>query len=72
MKLCKDCKFHRKQWISYVFFFDNSGNIDKCVRPNMKMNPINGKSEETFCFVERQNRYTTDVCGPKAKYFEPK
>ena len=63
-KLCKDCKFYKKQGYGGSTF-------DECLRPDLKkeINPINGQERMNFCYFER---IWSDRCGDEARYFQPK
>lgn len=69
-KLCKDCKYYKKDWVSHLFFiFCYRGQFDKCLR---EVDPVTDKKIVNFCSIERKDWYPLPTCGPEAKYFEPK
>jgi len=69
-KLCKDCRFYKKDWVSHLFpFFGYRGEFDKCLRV---VDPVTGRKQADFCSIERRDYYPLPTCGPEAKYFEPK
>jgi len=69
-KLCKDCKYYKKDWVSHLFpIFGYRGEFDKCQR---LVNPVTGEKTKDFCSIERRDYFPLPTCGPEAKYFEPK
>jgi hypothetical protein len=71
-KLCKDCKYHKKDWISHTFpFFGAKGYFDEC-RREKNDNLVVGGGRTTFCEIERRDYYSLDVCGVEGKYWEAK
>jgi hypothetical protein len=69
-KLCKDCKYYKKDWVSHLFpIFGYRGEFDTCQR---LVNPVTGRKQVDFCSIERRYYYPFPTCGPEAKYFEPK
>jgi hypothetical protein len=82
MKLCKDCKHYKKDWISHTFpFFGAKGYFDECRREKndnlvvgggQTTNLVVGGRQTTFCEIERRNYSALDVCGVKGKYWEAK
>ena len=69
-KLCKDCKYYKKDWVFHLFsFLGYRGEFDRCQR---LVNPVTGEKEQDFCSIERKDWYPLPTCGPEARYFEPK
>jgi hypothetical protein len=66
MKLCKDCKWCRKDGVNLVY--ERTNHADTCIRPN-NINPVTGKSNNYSCRYERIHTY---LCGKEAKYWEAK
>jgi len=64
MNYCKDCKHCVPARIVFIRFSE----FDKC---RHTLDPVSGKVKH-FCEIERKNWGLLDVCGPDAKYFEPK
>ena len=71
MKLCKDCKFYRKDWIAHIL--GRTHTYDTCACPDTTKNPVTG-NENRFCDMLRAKRWEKldHSCGPEAKYFEAK
>jgi len=71
MKLCKDCKYYRKSWISHIFGYGHQH--DTCTSPNTSSNLVTG-SEARFCDMLRAKCWETldYSCGPDGKYWEAK
>ena len=70
-KLCKDCKWYRKDWIEHIFFRNNG--LDMCACPNTTSDLVTGRKKR-FCDMLRAH-YWQDLdfsCGPDARFFEPK
>jgi len=45
-KLCKDCKYYKKDWVSHLFpIFGYRGEFDKCQR---LVNPVTGERQKIF------------------------
>ena len=70
-KLCKDCKYYRKDWLSHLFGYGNLH--DTCVSPNTSHNLVTG-NESRFCDMLRSNRWEIldYYCGPDGKFWEAK
>lgn len=66
-KLCKDCKYYKKDWIKHIFCDD--GRFNKCNHPLFSRNLVTGTTRRDYC---ESLRGSYRVCGPGAKYFEPK
>lgn len=68
-KLCKDCKYYRKSWISHIFGYGNLH--DTCVSPHTSANLVTGK-EPRFCDMLRAKCWESFdySCGPDGKYWE--
>lgn len=69
VKLCKDCKFFKKDWASPF-----TGRFAKCKRTDtVKDNLITGRGvvieKRQYCSIEREYE---SLCGPAARYFEEK
>jgi hypothetical protein len=71
IKLCKDCKYYRKDWISHIL--ERTHRYDTCACPHTSQNPVTG-NENMFCDMLRAKRWEKldHSCGPEAKYFEAK
>lgn len=63
MKLCKDCKFHRRNYIFYLFRCEE---LDKCAHPRL-IDLVNGIAVE-ICATQRNHH----PCGPEGKLWEAK
>jgi hypothetical protein len=70
-KLCKDCKYYRKDWFSHLFGMGHRH--DTCVSPNTSENLVTG-NESRFCDMLRANcwKELDYSCGPDGRFFEPK
>ena len=71
IKLCKDCKYYRKDWFAHFF---GMGHIhDTCTCPNTSQNPVTG-NENRFCDMLRAERWENPEwsCGPDGRYWEAK
>lgn len=68
MKLCKDCKFYKRDLMTWY-----TGRFAKCTRKNeVKPNLVTGHGVcddalNTYCSIEREFE---NLCGPSAVYFE--
>jgi len=67
MKLCKDCKWYKKDWITHLI--ERTDKFDKCLSPALNQNLVTGKSYGKFCNIQRDATYG---CGREGKYFEAK
>jgi hypothetical protein len=68
IKLCKDCKHYKKDWITHLI--ERSDKFDKCLNPIfLHVNRVTGKrtTEGKFCDVQRDYD-----CGRDGKYWEAK
>ena len=65
-KLCKDCKYYRKDW--WKHFIEKNDYWDICMRPNYD-NPVSGIPNHYRCGYERTYEY---LCGPEGTYWEKK
>jgi hypothetical protein len=65
-KLCKDCKYYRRNWVEHIF--KNNDYWDFCMRPN-DLNVVSQMSNGYRCAYEREYEY---LCGPGGKYWEAK
>ena len=63
-KLCKDCKWCRKDGVNIFYERINYGDI--CVRPD-NINLVTGEANNYSCRYERIFSY---LCGQEAKYWE--
>lgn len=75
-KLCKDCKFCKKDPLAALVSIITFGLVDayefaNCARPQ-KSNLVSGRNPEKFCSCERVSYISIDTCGEEAKYFQPK
>jgi hypothetical protein len=71
VKLCKDCKWARPDRVLFVFPW---WEFTKCdAPPNRVHSVVDGawKRRWELCYVHRTHN-DDDVCGPDAKWFEPK
>jgi hypothetical protein len=70
-KLCKDCKYYRRDWFSHLMGMGHRH--DTCSSPNTSQNPVTG-NESRFCDMLRSNRWEIldYYCGPDGRFFEPK
>lgn len=70
-KLCKDCKYYRKDWISHLI--SQTDRYDTCTSPNTTKNVITGRSDN-FCEILRDGCYEIldHSCGPSGKFWESK
>jgi len=65
-KLCKDCKYYRKDFWAHIF--DRTDYWDLCVRPDRE-NLVSGGTKAYRCAYERiYDMY----CGAEGKYWEAK
>lgn len=68
IKLCKNYKYYKKDWISHLLpIFGYRGQFDECRRV---VDPVTGEKKVDFCSTERKDWYPLPTCGPDAKYFE--
>lgn len=68
MKICKDCQHAKRHWL---FGWD----FAKCRAPQLlKAHPVTGVTEAdpSYCVNQRKFDYEPLMCGPNAKFFEPK
>jgi hypothetical protein len=70
-KLCKDCKWYRKDWIENILF--RSSDLDMCASPNTSHNHVTGY-DIRFCDMLRAERWKEldYSCGPEGKFWEAK
>jgi len=69
MKFCKDCRWFEKEPLM-------SETRSKCMKPHQQdfsVSGVSGKiiSKTRYCNDERRGEYY-GLCGPEAKYFEPR
>jgi hypothetical protein len=65
MKLCKDCKWYRKDWYARIAGYGNI--FDMCFNPILnEADPVTGESKGLFCDSTRKYH----GCGMEGKYFE--
>ncbi len=71
MKLCKDCKYYRKDWLSHLFGMGHRH--DTCKSPNTSQNLVTG-NESRFCDMLRAKCWEKleYSCGPDGKFWEEK
>lgn len=68
MKLCKDCKFYKRDFLTWY-----TGRFAKCTRKDaVKPNLVTGHGVcddvvNTYCSIERD---FCGLCGPSGKFFE--
>lgn len=65
-KLCKDCKYYRRNWLEHIV--NKNDYWDICMRPNDN-NPVSGIPNHYRCGYERTYEY---LCGPEATYWKAK
>jgi hypothetical protein len=65
-KLCKDCKWCRKNGVNRVY--EKTDYSALCMRPD-NINPVTGEANNYSCSYERIHGY---LCGQEAKYWEAK
>jgi len=70
-KLCKNCKWYRKSWLSRLFL--EGDGYDTCASPNTTQNLVSGK-QNRFCDMLRAKRWEEldYSCGPDGRFFEAK
>ena len=70
MKLCKDCKWYKKDWITHLILhlIERSDRFDKCLNPIFDPNPVTGKTDGRYCDSTRRFH----GCGMEGKYWEAK
>ena len=67
LKLCKDCKWYKKNWIEHL---SGSGDqFDKCMNPILNGNLVTGKYKGVFCDTARNYGIR---CGKEGRYWEAK
>jgi hypothetical protein len=64
MKLCKDCKYYRRNWVEHII--EKNDYWDFCMRPN-DLNLVSQMPKGYRCAYEREYEY---LCGPDGKFFE--
>ena len=71
MKLCKDCKYYRKDWFSHLMGMGYRH--DTCASPNTTTNPVTG-NDNRFCDMLRSKRWEEldYSCGPDGRFWEAK
>ena len=67
IKLCKDCKHYKKDWIAHLI--ERSDRFDKCLNPIFNQNLVSGKTKGKYCDIQRDATYD---CGREGKYWEAK
>ena len=69
IKLCKDCKWYRKDWISHIL--NRNHHYDMCASPNTTQNLVTG-NENRFCDMLRAQRWKEldYSCGPDGRFWE--
>ena len=71
-KLCKDCKWYRKDWMHHIIFGNQT--YDMCASPNTTDDLVTGRRQR-FCDALRRKSYEREyeyLCGPDGKYWEAK
>lgn len=69
-KLCKDCKWHRRDWVHYIV--NGTSDFDKCASPNTTDDLVSGRAQR-FCESLRSFQCDLDwSCGREGKYWEAK
>ena len=64
IKLCKDCRFYKKDWCGHLTGYGDI--FDLCLHPALTGNVVTGKSKGRYCDHMRKYR----DCGINAKYWE--
>ena len=65
MKLCKDCKWYRKDWCARITGYGNI--FDMCFNPILnEADPVTGKTNGSFCDTMRKFH----GCLMEGKYWE--
>ena len=65
MKLCKDCKWYRKDWYARITGYGNI--FDMCFNPILnEADPVTGKTNGSFCDSTRKFH----GCGMEGKLWE--
>ena len=67
MKLCKDCKWFRRNLLNQLCGWE----VPKCVRPGLSADRVYGKLGYHPCEVER-DKIPPYGCGEGAQYWEAK
>ena len=70
-KLCKDCKWYRKDWMHHIVF--GSSEFDMCASPNTTDDLVAGRTHR-FCESLRSYR-CQDLdwsCGREGRFWEEK
>jgi len=70
-KLCKDCKWYRKDWIHHIIFGNQT--CDMCASLNTTDDLVTGRKQR-FCEMLRSTRWESldYACGPDGRFWEPK
>jgi hypothetical protein len=70
-KLCKNCKWYRKDWMHHIFFGNQT--CDMCASPNTTDDLVTGRKQR-FCDMLRSTRWEEldYSCGPDGKFWEAK
>ncbi len=70
-KLCKDCKYYRKDWFSHLM--GTGHRLDTCSSPNTSTNLVTG-NENRFCDMLRSKRWEEldYSCRPDGRFWEQK
>lgn len=75
LKLCCDCRWYKKDWISHLL---GKGHLyDRCVCPRMfwseEIDLVSGEVyEPKYCYQNRGYTQYSMVCGPNGDYWEAK
>lgn len=70
-KLCKDCKWYRKDWIESIIFRTN--HYDRCASPNTNTDLITGRNQRLCDMLRSIIWEELDYsCGPDGRFFEAK
>jgi hypothetical protein len=64
MKLCKDCKYYKKDWSSHII--GSGDTFDLCLHPLVTGNVVTGKNNGRYCDSERKFH----KCGMDGKLWE--
>lgn len=66
MKLCKDCKWYKRDWGARITGFRDT--LDLCFHPLLTGNVVTGKTDGRYCDSMRKYH----ECGMEGKYWEAK
>ncbi len=68
IKLCRDCKFVKRDWVFTILPPWNGFEFAKCIHPSsISVDGLVDGKQSNFCSTERLFR-----CGKEARNFQPK